>query len=97
MPGPRSGAIRAVRLQYGDRCKRCAASIIWTLTTNDKRLPVDALPHVDGTIQITFHDDGSAPRSEVLTGMLRDTAEYGSLYVAHFATCTSNQPKEHHP
>ena len=88
----RTGPLRSVRLHHGDKCRHCGASIIWTVTRRGKRRPVDALPHVAGTLQVVFHETGQSPDSLDLAPELRAEAEYGSLYVAHMATCTRNQP-----
>lgn len=83
----RTGRLAPVYLQHGSKCTRCGAAIIWATTVHDRRMPLDALPHVDGTIELTQYDDGTPPSCRVLTGMFLDLAEIGSLYVSHRATC----------
>lgn len=88
----RTGPLEPVFLTHGDKCRSCGASIIWAKTRNNRTMPVDALPHVDGTVELTYTDDTRTPTADVLTGMLRAAADPGSLYVAHMATCP-NQPR----
>lgn len=67
-------------------CRSCAAPIVWTVTTNGKRMPVDADPIV-------------APRGfrlEELDGETITAAFTGvpdpqeRLYQSHFATCPNS-------
>lgn len=71
------------------RCKSCMAEIVWCVTTNGKRMPVDALPDPGGNIVLSTMDgelhDGdtvdvdSGPCLMDPPGTIRLTS--------HFATC----------
>lgn len=84
----RTGPLEPVFLRHGPKCSRCGASILWAETPQRRRMPLDALPHVDGTVLVADTDD--RVKCRVLTGFeLEDTRQSvpGSLYVSHFATC----------
>ncbi len=80
------------------RCRSCEAAIIWTITTNGKRMPVDADPvasvrgfRIDETLldeaQMGFNDDDLKPGKDVLAIYVMDAAPGERLYLSHFATC----------
>lgn len=60
-------------------CKWCQASIIWTLTKNDKRMPVDARPVKRVVIERIPVQDRQV--GEVIRSQVVDT------YMPHHATC----------
>lgn len=66
-----------------DECGSCHAPIIWTLTTNANKMPVDFEPSAEGTVALRPGWQG--PISAVL-GM---TKRFGrnDLRTTHFATC----------
>lgn len=61
-------------------CRWCGAEIRWAKTTNDKNIPLDPCPTLDGRWRIS----------------LREHAQIAGerLYVAHMETCTrkTHQP-----
>jgi len=64
------------------KCNSCDAPIIWALTENGKRMPVDAEPVRDGNIVLEHH-------GQRVTAIVRDAMLPGlePLYKSHFATC----------
>jgi hypothetical protein len=59
------------------RCRSCGAAIIWAITANGKRMPVDAQP-LRGLLQLHDRPDDEAPLVRVLPI---------EVHRSHFATC----------
>ncbi len=57
------------------KCRSCGALIVWVVTQNGKRMPVDAQPSEKGNLRI---DNGVA---------YVEPAYEGPKYLSHFATC----------
>lgn len=82
----------ATDLQFAaqrSQCRSCGAPIIWTLTQNRKKMPMDAEPIVleRGQYQLRENDDGSV-----------DSYLIRRLWISHFATCPESnewRSKEH--
>lgn len=78
-------------------CRSCEASIIWTVTMNGKRMPVDAEPVVAAQGFRLVGPDGELLDPEELGGLEPPypiTAAYTKLpesgeplYLSHYATC----------
>jgi hypothetical protein len=78
-------------------CRTCDAPIIWTITTNGKRMPVDADPvvaprgfRIDEEVdaaQIGFNEDDLRPGKDVVATFTTSPAPGELLYQSHFATC----------
>jgi len=80
------------------RCRSCGEAILWTITTNGKRMPVDAEPVVaargfrlDETVlddaQMGFNEDDLRPGKELLVTFVVEAPPGERLYQSHFATC----------
>jgi len=80
------------------RCRSCGEPILWTITTNGKRMPVDAEPvvaprgfRIDETLldeaQMGFNEDDLKPGKDLLATFTADPAKDEKLYVSHFSTC----------
>jgi hypothetical protein len=71
-------------------CRWCGAEIRWAKTTNDKNIPLDPCPTLDGRWRI------SLGRAHYAYGVAREQARIAGerLYVAHMETCTR---KTHQP
>jgi hypothetical protein len=65
------------------KCSSCAADIVWCITRNDKRMPVDAEPNPKGNIVLTERD--SAAPSASYVGSFEQTD--APRYFSHFMTC----------
>jgi hypothetical protein len=77
-------------------CRSCAAPIVWTLTTKNRRMPLDPEPVNDGNVVVT---------GRILAGRDRDTPTILVLrpgedehldadrlrYVSHFSSCPDAQ------
>lgn len=63
-------------------CRSCAAPIIWTVTTNGKRMPVDADPVVSPR-GFRLDEGEDPPVASFTTKHLADDP----VYVSHFSTC----------
>jgi hypothetical protein len=59
------------------RCKSCGAEIIWAVTTNGRRIPLDAEPEVDAPGLFRIEIGGPPPGAFAVR----------KLYTSHFATC----------
>ncbi len=66
-------------------CKSCGEPIIWVITEEGKRMPLDAEPTELGTVAVREHD-GAA---RVVSRNGRYPGQ--KLYVSHFATCRFSQ------
>jgi len=64
-----------------DNCRSCAAPIYWAITTDGKRMPVDAEPVLGGNIDLDFNLPISA---HVVP---KGSQHKASLYTSHFVTC----------
>ncbi len=68
-------------------CRSCGKPIIWTVTKNDKKMPVDWLPTAAGNVGLgpaQATDRGMAPTSFVIPAADTTTLV---RYTSHFATC----------
>jgi hypothetical protein len=79
-------------------CRSCGEPIIWTITTNGKRMPVDADPvvaprgfRIDETqldsAQMGFNDDDLKPGKDVLALFTGEPYPGELLYISHFQSC----------
>lgn len=80
------------------RCRTCDAPIVWTITSNGKRMPVDAEPVVasrgfrldeellDET-QMGFNADDLKPGKDLVATFTAAPAPGEKVYLSHFATC----------
>jgi hypothetical protein len=60
------------------RCRSCGALIVWALTEEGRRLPLDSYPHAGGNLALDA--DGVRVRvADLRTDEVR--------YQSHFATC----------
>lgn len=81
-------------------CRSCGAEVIWAITTNGKRMSVDALPREDGNIMLTEYPASAGQSSSASDGHIE--AEYVNptlfeewdvpapeprQYASHFTTC----------
>ena len=66
------------------RCKVCPAEIIWARTANDKRIPLDAAPTMDGNVMLDAN--GIAHVLGPLDKMTM-TIDSTTLHMPHHATC----------
>jgi hypothetical protein len=91
------GEKRRLRVKLS-RCRSCEEPIIWTITTNGKRMPVDAEPvvaargfRIDETLldeaQMGFNEDELRPGKDVLATFITEPQPGELLYLSHFATC----------
>jgi hypothetical protein len=66
-------------------CRSCGAPIIWALTRNDKRMPIDVGPVEGGNVEIVARDT----RRDVPYVVVHAQPPMGvdKLYMSHFATC----------
>lgn len=80
------------------RCRTCDAPIVWTITSNGKRMPIDAEPvvaprgfRIDEELldeaQQGFNDDELRPGKELVATFTATPAPGEKLYLSHFATC----------
>jgi hypothetical protein len=61
----------------------CSTEIIWTLTTNGKRMPVDAAPSKNGSFELD--ETGETPVARFVPKDQR--AGRIDLHESHFSTC----------
>lgn len=75
-------------------CRSCSAEIIWAVTENGKRMPVDALPREDGNILLTEYPDGYIEAAYVQSSLFEEwdqDAPEPRRHVSHFATCEQSK------
>ena len=76
MPGP--------RLTTYSTCTACTARLLWCMTVNGRRMPLNERPAADGNVLVTMLPDGTI-RGRVLTG--DDLPATEPAYVPHHRTC----------
>lgn len=64
-------------------CRSCGAEILWVLTANQKRMPVDALPVENGNL-VLDPANGDVPHVRVVK------AGEGT-HVSHYVTCPQRE------
>lgn len=74
-------------------CAGCGKPILWAVTDNAKRMPLDPEPDPDGNVAV-WQDTGR--RCRVLLKGEQPTA-YERLYMPHWATCTNPPQKRRKP
>lgn len=62
------------------RCSSCQAEILWTVTENGKRMPVDAKPIGKVTVLVRNPENAETPISK-----------QREHFISHFATCPHAQ------
>lgn len=69
------------------RCRSCQAEIRWAKTAAGKSMPLDAEPHLEGTVYLGFV--GGDEIAITVTGAERAAVqiEGRDLFRSHFATC----------
>jgi hypothetical protein len=65
-------------------CSSCRAPMIWTVTENGRRMPVDAQKVIGGNINLAADPGGGPPRSIYVGPNLGE-------YVSHFSTCPQSR------
>lgn len=70
-------------------CRSCGESIVWTTTSNGKRMPVDAEPVPPNASAMLFRLVERGMDDEVLAQFVPSGQHdrEPELYVSHFATC----------
>lgn len=69
-------------------CGSCGAPIVWVLTQNRKRMPMDAEPvkMPPGQYKLASRDDGTI-----------DAYLVNRVWISHFATCPNADQHRKHP
>ena len=79
-------------------CRSCRAPIVWAVTSDGKRMPLDAAPIPAGNVVLvgtSVTDHGATPTARVLAaaqdtlfgGMGRPGDTGGPYYQAHWVSC----------
>lgn len=73
-------------------CRSCRAPIVWALTENGRRIPLDRDPYEGGSPSGLFSVrevvvEGSGRRSLLAIAATPDAFPGETLYRSHFATC----------
>jgi hypothetical protein len=73
-------------------CRSCGAEIVWAVTTEGRRMPVDAQPVDGGNLLLTPADHrrpAGEPTATVVGKRAQPTlfGDDGPRYVSHFVTC----------
>ena len=79
----------------GGTCAGCGAPILWAVTLNAKRMPLNPDPDELGNVA-AYLDDQRTLRCRVL-GPTQQPAPHEKRYMPHWATCTSPPPKRRKP
>jgi hypothetical protein len=74
------------------RCRSCGAEVLWVLTGNGKRMPVDVQPSEKGNLFVFTPPGIHAALVAESTSSMSARAEYARKddrprFVSHFATC----------
>lgn len=67
------------------KCNRCRADIVWVVTVNDKRMPIDAEPSFRGTV-VVLDPENDTPLSRV-RHKGEPVIKGEPRYTAHFQRC----------
>ena len=72
-------------------CSKCEAPMIWCVSTNGKKMPLDADPDEDGTFLLVESPDNgdllAVFHKRALEYMSQRELEEALRYTSHFATC----------
>jgi len=74
-------------------CRSCGAPVVWAVTPEGRRMPVDAEPVDGGNVLLSPNPTGSqdryAPVATVVGKRVQASlfGDDGPRYVSHFATC----------
>lgn len=70
-------------------CRSCRRPILWAITANGHRAPVDSVPVPAGNLRLSRTQAGVTRRVELLVGVELERARSAGerLYLSHFATC----------
>lgn len=74
-----------------DHCRSCEAEIVWTITENGRRMPVDAKPSKKGNILLVVRPTSDIPLAVYLAGAqiaaFDGSLQRHRLHTSHFVTC----------
>jgi hypothetical protein len=71
-------------------CRSCGAAIVWAVTPEGRRMPVDADPVDGGNVLLApAVEPGGSPTATVVGKRVQPSlfGDDGPRYVSHFATC----------
>lgn len=73
-------------------CKQreCGRTVLWAITSNGKRMPIDPDPNPDGNVVIEYMDFRSTPHVRVLKKNEDTTLP---RYMPHAATCVAKKKR----
>lgn len=80
------------------RSPRCGAEIVWAITVNGRRMPVDVEPSADGGVELYL--DGGDLHARVLKRQELQQATLGvlvELRQSHFVTCIDTEAFRNRP
>ena len=66
-------------------CESCGAAVVWAITAQAKRMPVDEQPVRGGSVALEQRTPGAPPLARIIPAQLRGTRT--DLHTSHFATC----------
>lgn len=71
-------------------CRSCGAPVVWAVTVDGRRMPVDRDPVDGGNVLLAPSvEPGGSPTATVVGKRVQETlfGDNGPRYVSHFATC----------
>ena len=74
------------RSQYGE-CSSCGAQIAWTITKNDKRMPINPAGDPAGNLVLAGKQATDRGMTPVVHYLKKDEVTAAQRYTSHFATC----------
>jgi len=78
------------------RCRACGGVIVWALTESGRRLPVDAAPTPNGSLELyTEHFATGEPVDPGVQRVRRRPADRSAsspAWLPHWATCSARRP-----
>lgn len=69
------------------KCRSCNAVIVWCVTEQGKRMPIDAMPTKDGNVCVFECPETGTDMCRVLGKDEQATWDGDMLFTSHFATC----------
>ena len=73
------------------KCRSCGAAVLWAMTRNAKRMPIDAQPVPEGNMVLTLK--AGPPQALLVEKFYADkhTEPGRNRYTSHFSTCPNAQ------
>ena len=76
-------------------CRFCGASVVWAVTDNGRRMPVDRMPAEDGAWVLFFFEEEEPEPVQRVTWARALESYTGPRWLAHWGTCPERDVARH--